>query len=125
LVPSDPAQWVSMVLLLLACLSLSVYSSTRLASGENQEFGRAVVLSVWFLVTGALQVALVPVNDLSVVIMLLVNPALALLWLRVLFALSRSAAMVAFTIQLGFLVVGYGGLELLDSILRSINAPVA
>lgn len=124
LVPSDPTQWVSMCLLLLASLSLSIYSSTRLASGENQEFGRAVVLSVWFLVTGALQVALVPVNDLSAVIMLLVNPALALLWLRVLFGLSRSAALVAFTIQLGFFVVGYGVLELLDSILRSINAPV-
>lgn len=123
-VPADPTQWISIGLLLFACLSLSVYSSTRLASGEPQEFARAMVLSVWFLVTGALQVAFVPANDLSAVIMLLVNPAFALLWLRVLFGLSRSAALVAFTIQLGFVVVGYGVIELLDSILRSINAPI-
>jgi hypothetical protein len=124
LLPDGAAQWVSIGLLLFLTLALSIYSSVRLASGEVVEFARCTVLSAWFMATGFLQVALVPSSPFAAAVMLLANPALALFWLRVLFGLSRSAAIVAFTIQLGFLVVSYGVLNLLDSILASVQAPV-
>lgn len=124
LLPDGAAQWVSIGLLLFLTLSLSIYSSVRLASGEIVEFTRCTVLSAWFLVTGFVQVALVPSGPFAAAVMLLANPAMALFWLRLLFGLSRSAAVVAFTIQLGFLVVSYGVLNLLDSILASVQTPV-
>lgn len=122
-VPDGVAQWCSVGLSLFLVLALSLYSSVRLASGELVEFSRCVFLSAWFLGTGFLQVALVPGNHLAAVIVLLANPALALFWLRVLFGLSRSAAIVAFTIQVGMFALAYGMLNLLDSILASVQTP--
>ncbi len=72
-------------------------------------------------VTTLLQVALVPTLQLSTFVMLIANPALALFWLRSLFDLTRGAAVIAFAVQLGFVLLGYGVLELVTALLGSIN----
>ncbi len=121
LVPASPVQWISIGVMLFALLGLTVQTATRLASAESPEFARSLFLSLWYVVTVFLQVALVPVNHLTTVVLLLVNPALALFWLRALFGVTRGTALVSFAIQLGIALIGYGVLELVDAILASIR----
>ena len=73
-------------------------------------------LSAFFL-----QVAMVPVNDLSVTLMLLANTTMALFWVGALFALPRVNALIAFAIQLGFVAFGWGVLELVTALLGSVG----
>jgi hypothetical protein len=121
LVPAAPAQWFSVGLLLLVTLGLVVHMSVRVAGAEAPRLGRSVGLGVWFLLTGVLQVALVPVHDLSVALMLLANSTVALFWLRGLFGLPRSGAVIALIVQLGFAVLIYGILELVTATLSSVG----
>jgi hypothetical protein len=121
LVPTMPTQWISCGLLLFAVLSLVVHLSTSVVAGESPNFGRSVFVAFWYLVTGALQMIMVPPLAFATLVMLVANPALALFWLRQLFGLSRGAAVVALAVQLGFAVVGYGLLELVSSLLHSID----
>ncbi len=121
LVPTEPMQWLSVALLMFACLSLVVHLSVSVVGAENNAAGRAMAMAVWYLVTAFLQVALVPSAQLATFVMLVLNPALALFWLRNLFAMTRGGAMVAFAVQLGFLLLGYGVLELVTSLLGSIG----
>ncbi|MBL8750460.1 MAG: hypothetical protein JNK78_14955 [Planctomycetes bacterium] len=121
LVPTEPMQWLSVALLMFACLSLVVHLSVSVVGAENNAAGRAMAMAVWYLVTAFLQVALVPSAQLATFVMLVLNPALALFWLRNLFAMTRGGAMVAFAVQLGFLLLGYGVLELITSLLGSIG----
>jgi hypothetical protein len=121
LVPAAPALWFSVGLLLLVTLGLVVHMSVRVAGAEAPRLGRSVGLGVWFLLTGVLQVALVPVHDLSVALMLLANSTVALFWLRGLFGLPRSGAVIALIVQLGFAVLIYGILELVTATLSSVG----
>ena len=123
LVPMAPTQWASCTLLVFATLSLIVHLSTKVAAGEAQHFGRSMFVAFWYVTTAALQVVLVPSWAFATAVMLIVNPALALFWMRQLFGLPRGGAIVALTIQLGFLVCGYGVLELVSSLMRSIELP--
>lgn len=120
-----PMQWLSLGILLTILLSLSVNLSVNVAGAEGASLGRSVGLAMWYLLTTLAQVAAVPVNDFSVALMLLLNPTLALFWLTGLFGLTRASATIAYAVQLGFLVLGYGVLELVTSILGSINTPIA
>lgn len=121
LVPAAPMQWLSIGLLLFACLSLVVHLSTSVVGAEANAAGRCMALAAWYMVTTLLQVALVPTLQLSTFVMLIANPALALFWLRSLFDLTRGAAVIAFAVQLGFVLLGYGVLELVTALLGSIN----
>ena len=121
LVPALPTQWVSLGLLLLALSSFVVHLSTRVAAVEYPSFPRSACLSVWYLVTACLQIALVPVNDFTIVLMLLSNTTVALFWLCTLFGLSRGTAVIAFAVQLGFGLLGYGLLELVSALLASVG----
>lgn len=123
--PTAPVQWLSLGLLLTILLSLMVHASVIVAGAEGASLGRSIGLAIWYLVTGLLQVAAVPGNDFTVVLMLLANPTLALFWLSGLFGLTRLGASIAFAVQLGFAVLGYGVLELVTAILGSIGAPIA
>lgn len=125
LAPAAPSQWLSLGLLLGISLVLTVHVSARVAGSENPSLGRSSAMGVWYLLTTFLQIAAVPVNDLTVVLMLLGNTTLALFWLRGLFGLARVGALIAFAVQLGFFVLGYGALELIDALLGSIVAPGA
>lgn len=122
LVPAAPVQWFSIGLLLFACWSLVVHLSTSVVGDESVAAGRCMALAAWYLLTTFLQVAMVPAAQLSTFIMLIANPALALFWLRNLFDLTRGAAMIAFAVQLGFVLLGYGVLELVTALLGSIGA---
>ena len=64
---------------------------------------------------------MVPVNDLSVVLMILLNSTLSLFGLVGLFGLSRSGAAVALMVQLGFAVLVFGILELVTALLGSVG----
>jgi hypothetical protein len=121
LVPTLPSQWCSLGLLLLALSSLVVHMSTRVAGVETASFPRSLFLASWYLVTAALQVALVPATDFAVVLMLLSNTALALFWLVALFGLTRIGAIISFAVQLGFAAVVYGLLELVTAVLASVG----
>jgi hypothetical protein len=121
LAPAAPSQWLSLGLLTLAALGLSVFLSARVAGAEAAEGSRSFVLGVWYFLTALAQVALVPVHDFSVALMLLANTSLALFWLRLLFGLTRVGAIIALAVQLGFVVLGFGILELVTSVLASVG----
>ncbi len=122
LVPAVPTQWISLGLLVLALGSFVVHLSTRVAGVESTSFPRSVCIAGWFQITAALQVALVPINDFTVVLMLLSNTSLALFWLRTLFGMPRASAVIAFAVQLGFGLVAFGLLELVTALLASVGA---
>jgi hypothetical protein len=122
LAPTAPSQWVSLGLLLTVSLSLVVYLSVRVAGAEAASLGSSLVLALWYMVTTVVQAALVPVNNASVALMLLANPSFALFGMSAMFGLPRSGAVIAYAIQLGFVVLGYGVLELVNALLASIGA---
>lgn len=121
LLPTVPTQWVSVGLLLFALLSLIVHMSVGVAGAESATFSRSMAIALWYMLTGFLQVAMVPSVHVATFSMLIGNTAMALFWLRNLFGVSRGGAMVAFAVQLGFAVVVYGVLELVTSLLASIE----
>lgn len=121
LAPTAPAQWFSLGLILAIGATLVVQLSVRVAGAEIPGLGRCFGLAAWYLLTTFLQVAGVAVNDLTVVLMLLVNTSLALFWLVALFELPRLNALIAFAIQLGFVGLGWGVLELITAVLGSIG----
>lgn len=119
LVPAAPSQWLSLGLLLLVGSGLIVHLSVHVAGGEKPQLGRSVGLGIWYLITGLLQVAMVPINDLSMALMILVNTSLSLFALCGLFGLPRVGAVVALLVQLGFVVLVHGILELVTALLGS------
>jgi len=121
LAPAAPSQWISLGLLLLVGAGLVVHLSVHVAGGEKSQLGRSVGLGIWYIVTGLGQVAGVQINDLTVVLMLLLNSSLALFALVTLFGLPRAGAVVALLVQLGFGVLVYGILELVTALLGSVG----
>lgn len=122
--PTAPPQWISLGLLLAIASTLVVHLSVRFAGAEASGLGRCFGLTAWYMLTGFLQLAMVPVNDLSVTLMLLANTTMALFWVGALFALPRINALIAFAIQLGFVAFGYGVLELVTALLGSVGVNV-
>ena len=122
--PTAPPQWISLGLLLAIASTLVVHLSVRFAGAEASGLGRCCGLTAWYMLTGFLQLAMVPVNDLSVTLMLLANTTMALFWVGALFALPRINALIAFAIQLGFVALGYGVLELVNALLGSVGVRV-
>lgn len=119
LAPAAPSQWLSLGLLLLVGCGLGVHMSVRVVGGEAVQLSRSTGLGVWYMVTGLLQVAMVPVNDLSVVLMILANTTLSLFAMCTLFGLARLNAVLALTIQLGVGLLVFGVLELVTALLGS------
>ncbi|MBL8752794.1 MAG: hypothetical protein JNK15_05790 [Planctomycetes bacterium] len=119
--PAAPHQWFSLGLLFLVIASFVVHASVRVAGAEAATFGRSMAIAAWYLVTGVLQIAMVPANDFALVLVLLLNPSMALFWVREFFGLPRLGAVVAFAVQIGFVALGYGALELVDAVLGSIG----
>ncbi|MGC6486279.1 MAG: hypothetical protein ACON4Z_01420, partial [Planctomycetota bacterium] len=124
LAPAAPPQWVSLGLLLLVGSGLLVHLSVRVAGADRPRLGRSVGLGVYYLATTLAQVAFVPVNDLSVSVMVLLNGSLSLFWLRQLFGLTRGQAVVAQVVQLGFGAGVFAALELVTSLLGTIGVAV-
>lgn len=122
LVPAAPTQWCSLLLVLLTLGSLTVHTSTRVAGAESIGMGRCIAMAAWYLATAMAQMAWAPTHDLGIALMLLGNPTLALFGLCSLFGLSRVGALMAFVVQLGCAVVGYGVLELVTAVLASVGA---
>ncbi|HEB52338.1 MAG TPA: hypothetical protein ENI87_03675 [bacterium] len=122
LAPLRPTQWFSIGLLLLIGSGLIVHLSVVVAGAEMPELGRSVMLGIWYLATGLGQVAIVSVNDLSVVLMLLANTTMALFGLCSLFGLSRFGALVAMLVQLGFGALVFGVFELVTALLGTVGA---
>ena len=112
---------MSLGLLLLVGSGLLVHLSVHVAGGERPRLGRSVGLGVWYLLTAFGQVALVPVHDLSVSVMVLCNGSLSLFWLCLLFGLTRGQAVIAQVVQLGFGALVFAALELVSSLLGSIG----
>lgn len=123
LVPAVPMQWASLGLALFALLSLAIQSAIKVAAGESPEFSRSVRLAAVYLLAAGAQFSFVPVNDFAMVVTLLANPAVVLFLHCRWFGLGRIAALLALAVQLGFLVLGFGALELVDALLASIGAP--
>ena len=92
------------------------------AGAEAPQFGRSVGLALVYLLAAAAQTALVPNTDVGVLGMLVGNTSLILLALHGLYRLARTSTFVAFAVQLGLVVVGFGVLELIDSLLGSVAA---
>lgn len=121
LVPAAPSQWISLGIMLLVGLGLIVHMSVHVAGGEKIQLGRSMGLGVWYLLTGLAQVAMVPVNDLSIVLMILLNSTLSLFGLVGLFGLPRTGAVVALMVQLGVAVLVFGLLELVTALLGTVG----
>ncbi|MFK7743265.1 MAG: hypothetical protein AB8H80_23315 [Planctomycetota bacterium] len=119
--PAQPSQWISLGLLLFVGMGLIVHFSVRIAGAERVLIERSILLGVWYLLTGLGQVALVPVSDLSVTLMLLANTTLSLFLTCALFGLHRFGATVALIVQLGFAVLIFGVLELVSSLLSTVG----
>ena len=122
LAPTAPSQWFSLGLLLLVSLGLMVHMSVHVAGAEAPQLGRSIGLGVWYLLTGTLQLAMVPTCDLGIVLMLLGNSTMSLFWLSGLFGLPRSGAVIALLVQLGFAALVWGVLELVTALLGSVGA---
>jgi hypothetical protein len=122
LCPAVPAQWLSLCCLVFALLTVFVHLAVRVCGAEQVSFSRCMGVTAWYMVTGFLQIAFVPVFDLTTVIMLIGNTALALFWMRLLFSLTRPGAVLALAVQLGFLLLSFGTLELADSVLKSVGS---
>lgn len=122
LVPAAPSQWISIGLLLLVGASLVMHLSVSVASGEPVQLGKSVGMGIACVVSGLLQVAMVPVSDLSIVLMLLGNTSLLLFGLCTVLGLARFSAAVALCVQLGFAVLVFGILELVTALLGSVGA---
>lgn len=122
LVPAAPLQWLSIGLLLAVGLSLIVHLSATVAGGEGVRLSRSTGVGLWYLVTGVAQFALAPVSHLSSALMLLGNTTVALFFLCTLFGLTRAAALVALSVQVGCVMIAYGVLELITSLLASTGA---
>lgn len=123
--PTAPMQWLSLGLLLSIALSLTVHASAKVAGSEAATLPRSACIGIWYLVGGFMQVAAVPVSNLSIVLMLLANPAIALFLLTSLFGLTRLGAFIALAVQLGFAALGFGVLELVTAVLGSIAPPTS
>lgn len=123
--PTAPVQWISLGLLLTILLSLTVHVSVHVAGAEGASLGRSIAVGVWYLASGLVQLATVSCNDLTIVLMLLANPTLALFWLCGLFGLPRIGATIAFAVQLGFGVLAFGVLELVTAILAAVGVSAA
>jgi len=121
LAPAAPSQWLSLGLLLLVGSGLAVHMSVRVVGGEAVQLSRSTGLGVWYMVTGLLQVGMVPVSDLSVVLMMLGNASLSLFALCTLFGLPRLNAALALTLQLGVGLLVFGILELVTALLGSVG----
>ncbi len=121
LAPAAPPQWVSLGLLLLVGSGLLVHLSVRIAGADRPRLGRSAGLGLYYLGTTLAQVALVPVNDLSISVMVLLNGSLSLFFLRKLFSLTRGQAVVAQVMQLGFGAGVFAMLELVTSLLTTIG----
>jgi len=121
LAPAAPSQWISLGLLLLVGSGLIVHMSVHICGGEKPRLGRSVGLGVWYLLSAFAQVSLVPVNDLSVSVMVLINGSMSLFLLCLLFGLSRGQAVVAQVVQLGFGLLVFAILELVTSLLGSMG----
>ena len=121
LAPAAPSQWISLGIMLLVGLGLIVHLSVRVAGSEESYVGRSFGLGIWYLMTGLGQMAMVPVNDLTTVLMILLNSSLSLFGLCGLFGLPRGGAAVALMVQLGFAVLVYGILELVTALLGSVG----
>jgi hypothetical protein len=121
LAPAAPSQWISLGLLLLVGSGLIVHMSVHICGGERPRLGRSVGLGIWYLLTAFAQVAMVPVNDLSVSVMVLFNGSVSLFWLCLLFGLTRGQAIVAQVVQLGFGALVFAILELVTSLLGSMG----
>ncbi len=122
LAPSGAAQWCSLGLLLAVFGTFVIYLSAGVVGSDNRTLGRSLGISVWYLMTSVMQVAMVPINDLSVVLMILGNASINLFLLRTLFGLTRGGAMIVLAVQLGFCLIGYGVLELVTALLASVGA---
>ncbi len=122
--PSRPTQWLSYGLVLAILATLGVYFSVRVAGGEAATIPRSFGLTAWYLLTGLVQLALLPGNALGLVAMLLLNPAFALFWLTTLFGMARLNATVAFAVQLGIAALGFGAIEFVTAVLEA-TTPVA
>jgi hypothetical protein len=124
LLPTAFAQGLSLALVLAILASLGIWFSVRVAGAESPTFTRSFGLAVWYLVTALLQLAIVPPGDLSLAVVLLANPAMALFWLTTLFGLSRPNAVVALAVQVGFAVLG-GGVAALVTAVLAATTPAA
>lgn len=124
LVPAAPQQWFSLGLLLTILFTFFVHVSVRVVGSEGATMQRSMALAAWFMMTAGIQVAYVPVTNLTIVLMLLGNSTMALFWLRGLFGLLRVHATIAFAVQLGFVALGIGVLELVTAVLASIHPSV-
>lgn len=119
--PTAPLQWLSLGLLLAIGLTLAVHASVRIVGAEAATMPRSAGVGLWYLVSGFAQLAGVPANDLTIMLMLLANPTVALFLLTSLFGLTRSGSLIAFAVQLGFGVLAFGVLELVTAVLGSIT----
>lgn len=120
--PTAPVQWGSLSVLLWVLTSLSIYLSVHVAGGVAGGFGPCALLSLVYFAAALLQLALAPVHDLAVTLMLLANPTLALFMIRTLFGLSRGGTVIAFAVQIGFAGLAFGILELVTAVLGTVAA---
>ena len=121
LAPAAPSQWISLGVMLLVGLGLMVHMSVHVAGGEKVQLGRSIAFGLCYLVSGLAQVATIPVNDPSIVLMILLNSTLSLFGLVGLFGLPRVGAVVALMVQLGVVVLVFGILELVTALLGSVG----
>lgn len=122
LCPTAPIQWVSLGSLLFVLLSLFVHASVRIAGLHQAGISGSMLMALWYLAAGLLQFCLVPSGDLALLATLVGNAALACFWLRQIYGLTRSATVVAFVVQIGFVALALGVVQFADSVLRSVRA---
>lgn len=121
LAPSDKIQGISLGVLLLALLALALHLSVKLVATDPPSFARSMGLSSLLLVLVAAEAALVPDGPQAVPLALGVNALLAALGVKAFHRvslLSACAALLMFAVQV---LLGYGVLELIDAMLRSVG----
>ena len=122
LAPAAPAQWLSLGLFLLVGAGLFVHFSVYVAGADRPHVLRSAGLGVGYCIAGVGQLALAPVTDLSITMMLTLNVSFALFLLCKLYSLTRLQALTAMVVQLGSCAAFYGLLELVTRLLDTVQA---
>ncbi|GAB4141184.1 MAG: hypothetical protein Fur0037_07940 [Planctomycetota bacterium] len=121
--PTQPAQWVSLGVMLFVFASFAFFFSTQLVGSEVGSFARAVGCSVLGMLVAAVEVAIVPSSPPILAAVLVADLLLLLPVLRVSFELSLGSALLAVLFLLIFAGAAFGILEAVDKILLSMGTP--
>lgn len=121
LFPAEPLQWISLGVMLFALLSLAVHFAARMAASDSLQFGRALFLGAWLLLTSVGLLAVLPPHNQALFGAIVGNLVATTILYAIVYGLSFGGAVLAVFLLAIEGGIGFGLLQLVDATLRSIG----